>query len=148
MHWGFVLLGFVYHASLTGAVPPSTTALRDEEVIVALIESLDDPEGEVRLNLAAALANLGDAAVPRLIDALGDKKPERRGGAAYALSQIRPVAKSAIPALLKAIKDKDEGVRRQVSYALSRIVGRDAPQTAAVDRPAIVPPLDPIPGGP
>lgn len=114
-----------------------------EALIPALIENLDDMDDLVRQNIAVALANLGEAAVPSLIDALSHPKAERRKGAAMALSQVRPAATSAIPALLNTMKDKDDLVRRQASYALSRIVGRDTIVTPA-ERPK-VPPLDPPP---
>ena len=116
---------------------------KDDEVITALIESLGDADGEVRQNIAVALANLGQRGVPRLIEALGDDTMERRAGAAQALGQIRPVPKAAVPALLKTLKDENELVRRHVSYALSRIVGRDA--AAALSMPVPLPPLDPVP---
>lgn len=118
--------------------------LKDEEVIDALIQSLGDADGEVRQNIAVALANLGSRTVPRLIAALGDESMERRAGAAQALGQVRPVPKVAVPALLKAMKDENELVRRHVSYALSRIVGRDVATTTPI-APLPLPPLDPVP---
>ncbi len=137
----FALLSVAFFAARGSAAP----SVDERELIAALIESLDDPDGEVRQNIAVAIANLGEAAVPALIEALGDEKAERRAGAAAALGQIRPAAQSAIPALLKAVKDKDEIVRRHASYALSRIVGRESMPAAKVSRPN-VPPLDPVPG--
>jgi hypothetical protein len=121
----------------------SESPLKDEEIVAALVESLGDADGEVRQNIAVALANLGQRAVPRLIVALGDDTMERRAGAAQALGQMRPAPKSAVPALLKTMKDENELVRRHVSYALSRIVGRD--NSPAPPAPLPLPPLDPVP---
>jgi HEAT repeat protein len=123
-----------------GSTGPMTTA----EIIPALIQSLDDPDGEVRQNLAAALANLGETAVPALIEALEDVNPERRMGAATALGMVRPPPQSAIPALLRVVKDQNDGVRRNASFALSRIVGRAKPAANSADA-APLPPLDPVP---
>ena len=129
-----------------GSTANAESPLKDDELIAALIENLDDPDVEVRQNIAAALANLGDSAVPALIDALNHAKRERRVGAALALGIVRPAAKTAIPGLLKALKDADDGVRRQASYALSRIVGQDFTAPPKSRQLPNVPPLDPPPG--
>jgi HEAT repeat protein len=130
-----------------GALAPAAPARAgDPELIAGLIAALDDPDGEVRQNVALTLANLGEEAVPALLTALTDPKPNRRAGAASALGYIRPSAKSAIPALMDALKDRDEGVRRQASYALSRMVRKAPPSvTVTADRPPDVPPPDPTP---
>jgi hypothetical protein len=119
--------------------------VKNDELIAALIEALGDPNGEVRLNVATALANLGDAAVPSLIESLGSASPLRRAGAATSLSRVYPPAQAAVPALLKAMKDKDDLVRREVSYALSRIVGF-GPGSPPPPPARRLPPLDPPPG--
>jgi len=119
--------------------------IKEKEIIDALIEGLDDADSEVRQNVANALANLGERAVPQLITALSHAKMERRAGAAHALALVRPAPHQAVPALLKALKDDHELVRRQVSYALSRIVGRDRSSETNELRPD-VPPPDPPPG--
>ena len=137
-----VLFSLVSVFACQASAAPS---FEERELIAVLIETLDDPDGEVRQNIAVAISRMGDLAVPALIEALGDEKPQRRAGAAVALGQIRPEARSAIPALLKAVKDKDEVVRRQASYALSRIVGRDSVPVIKESKP-VVPPLDPVPG--
>jgi HEAT repeat protein len=131
--------------SASGAYPAPMSrepSLKDEEVIVKLVESLADIDAEVRYNIATALANMGQRTVPYLIEALKSESVERRAGAAQALSMVRPSARSAVPELLKAMKDDSEMVRRQVSYALSRIVGRDAPPAPPIP---IAPPPDPTP---
>jgi HEAT repeat protein len=119
----------------------------DAKLIDALIEALDDPDGEVRLNVATALANIGETAVPNLIDALAFEKKERRIGAALALGRIGPPARAAIPKLLHTLKDADDVVRRESSYALSRIVIREAAPVTPVEPWPHLPPLDPPPSG-
>lgn len=118
---------------------------RGEQLIATLVESLGDPDAEVRVNVATALANLGEVAVPALVETLAHPRAERRVGAALALGRMGPEAKAAIPALLKALKDKEDVVRREASYALSRIVTPDAAPPPVGPRPA-VPPPDPPPG--
>jgi HEAT repeat protein len=125
---------------------PAGPALKDEELVARLIELLDESDPQIRQNIAVALANLGEAAFPALIDALNNPLAERRAGAATALGQIRPPAKSAIPALIRIMKDKDPIVRREASYALSRIVGQGPQTTPAVTVPLPnVPPPEPPP---
>jgi HEAT repeat protein len=53
------------------------------------------------------LGQIGAAAIPALITALGDAEPEVRYWAAHALGQIRQAAE-ALPALSKALKDPSE----------------------------------------
>jgi HEAT repeat protein len=71
--------------------------------------------------------------VPSLLGSLKDKDPKMRYyaakdedknvrmGAAYALAEIGPDAKTAIPALGEAAKDKEEVVRKAADYALKRL---------------------------
>ncbi|MCE9532016.1 MAG: HEAT repeat domain-containing protein [Planctomycetes bacterium] len=139
-------------AALIGiGFPVEAAEKKVDPLVAALIETLDDPDTEVRQNIAIAIANLGDSVVPALIDALADAKAERRMGAAIALGQVRPPARNAVPALVNAMKDKDESVRRHVSYALSRVVGRESSVSDRPVSPTVpVPPPDPVPsaGGP
>ena len=138
--------GLIAILSSGATVLPAEPPVKNQELLSVLIAALDDPDVEVRQNLALAIANLGDPAIPGLLEALSHSKPERRMGAAMALGQVRPTAKNAVPALVRALSDKDEGVRRQVSYALSRIVGRDSLQVPLTDvKPPVVPPPDPTP---
>jgi len=121
----------------------------EEAVILSLIEALSDTSFEVRSHLGAALAEYGPRAVPGLLKALRDKSAERRAGAAYAFSQMRPPGSEALPALLRAVKDPEEVVRREAAFAISRIVRyqQKAPETLPTPRVELVPPLDPTPGG-
>ncbi|VTS03154.1 HEAT repeat domain-containing protein [Tuwongella immobilis] len=128
-----------------------TEAYPDRKLIASLVESLTDADSEVRLHLATALSQCGPEALPPLIEALSDKLPARRGGAAYALGQMGPSAKSAIPNLVANLKDPDVIVRRQTALAISRILTPErrllnAPNANGMPRPVITPfvPIAPV----
>lgn len=130
---------FILSYSAAGAEPVQvrpTTPPVDEMVVRRLIEGLGDTDFDVRQNLAVSLAKIGPASVEPLIEALQDKNPDRRAGAAYALGLIGSGARAALPTLLDLLKDDDVGVRRSASYAISRIVptGR-APTAVATKQP-------------
>ena len=113
-------------APVVAADPVSSDVL-----VKRLIAALQDPDPDVRQNLATALAKIGPAAVEPLTAALADELPERRAGAAYALGYIGNPARSAMPKLLDALDDKDLDVRRQASYAISRLVPSVTPKPPA-----------------
>jgi len=71
-----------------------------------------------------ALAKIGPASLPHLIELLGHDDRLVRLTAASALREMGPQAKEAIPALSNALSDPDEMVRRYASVALNRIDGR------------------------
>ena len=72
------------------------------------------------LNAAAgALNEIGDTAVPKLLDALEHSSSYGRRGAAYALGRIGEA--TTVPRLLDALTDSDEGVRWSVADALGKI---------------------------
>jgi HEAT repeat protein len=145
MRWVFALTALMGWAWPMPATPLPEPPLKDQELVANLIEMLDDGDPEVRQNIAIALANLGEMAVPTLIEALNHSCPERRMGAARALGLVRPTARSAIPALARTMKDKNPQVRREVSYSLSRIVGVDPQSAATTERLPNVPPPEPPP---
>ena len=66
-----------------------------------------------------ALASLGPAAVPRLIEAL--KFEKARGGIVHLLGRIGPAASAATPALVKLIDDKNERLAKESILALAKI---------------------------
>jgi HEAT repeat protein len=101
---------------------PAAEPVANDVLVKRLIAALQDPDPDVRQNLASALAKIGPAAVEALTAALADDLPERRAGAAYALGHIGSPARSALPKLLDALDDKELDVRRQASYAVSRLV--------------------------
>ena len=76
-----------------------------------------------------ALATMGDAATPALIEAL--KRPEARWRAASVLAHIGAPAKSAVPGLVGALDDKNPDVRREILHALASI-GPDSASAHAV----------------
>lgn len=121
-------------ASLTVALP---------NLVPTLIRELDDPDPEVRQNLALALAGVGASAVPPLIDALRDPHPDRRASAAYALGQMGAEAEPALEALLPVLNDVEPMVRRQSSYAISRIIA--SVRRTEIDPGLPIPPPDPPP---
>jgi HEAT repeat protein len=67
------------------------------------------------------LSKLGPRAVPVIVEALADPKPETRIQAATLLREIKPPATEAIPALLAARKDRVRNVREAVRSTLDTI---------------------------
>jgi hypothetical protein len=61
------------------------------------------------------------SAVPALTAALKDPNKNVRVGAAYALAKIGPDARPAIPKLREALKDRDLDVRAGAAYALKEL---------------------------
>lgn len=70
-----------------------------EEAIVALLGLAKDPERLVRNRGVQALTCFGEAAVPALVEALGDPDPDVRWFAAETLSNLGPHARAAFPDL-------------------------------------------------
>ncbi len=90
----------------------SLGVLRDPRAIPALISALSNHRGA-----RMGLRNIGQAAVPALIEALRNDNPNVRAGAAEVLGEIRdPVA---LPPLLAAVYDSQPEVRISVAVALS-----------------------------
>lgn len=132
---GFVVLLL---AAPAGAAPAPSQSDPDNALVARLIAALADPDVDVRLNLAYALAKIGTPSIEPLVAALRDEAPERRAGAAYTLGLIGPAARAALPALLDVLADPDVEVRRQASYAIGRMIpARSEP--AAVKRLASAP---------
>lgn len=93
-----------------------------EKAVPRLIAALKHEE--VRPRAAAILARIGPtakAAVPALIEALGDKNPETRSEVLFALAAIGPGAKQAVPAVARALSDPEMDVRYAACYALGKI---------------------------
>jgi HEAT repeat protein len=149
MRAGFVVLlslGITLPLRASAAPRSASLELSDEQFIAKLVDALDDPDSEVRMNLGVALAQFGVKAVGPLIDAMERGTPNQRAGAAYALSQLRATAKPALPVLLKALKAPEDMVRRNASYALSRILPEATVAAQPPKSTQIMPPLDPTPG--
>ncbi len=90
-------------------------------IVPAIISSLTDPEETIRVVGSVALQNLGEPAVPYLIDALAAPSAEIRLNAAYALGEIGTSHDTIIPALIDTLTDPVWNVRRLVVRALVRI---------------------------
>jgi HEAT repeat protein len=82
-----------------------------------------DPDTAVANEAAAALARIGRAGVPHLIEGLKDERAVVRQRAAAALAVIGPEGRSAAPALLDALKDKRPKVRAVAAHALGEVRG-------------------------
>lgn len=95
-----------------------------DRAVEALIKTLPDPDDDVRLRAAAALADIGEPAVPRLMDALGTDDDRLREGATAALSQI---GRPAVPAVVRALREAgDWRIRAGAARVLGRIDDRQA----------------------
>ncbi len=66
-------------------------------------------------------AEVADAAIPILIEALKEPDHQTRWIAAMSLAQAGPRAKTAVPALKECLKDEDEQVRSCAAFALLEI---------------------------
>lgn len=75
----------------------------------------------VRETAADALARIGDAAVPSLVETLQDPDRDVRAQSARALARMGPRAEPAIPALIAALNDSDKEVRMGAARALGQI---------------------------
>ncbi len=86
-----------------------------------LIQELRDEETSFRRLAVDDLGNIGPPAVPALLKTLQDKAGIVRVSAADALGAIGTEAKSAVPALTKALQDEHQDVRRSAAQSLGRI---------------------------
>jgi HEAT repeat protein len=132
----------LFGAKAAGGLPALTEALKDKdfEVKLAAVTALGDlgPIAKDRAGalldltyekdffllepfVGAALANLGDGAIPALTKALDEELSDRRKVAAYALGSMGPKAAPAVDALAKSLTAKDPGVRHAAARALGKI---------------------------
>lgn len=122
-----------------GAIPDLLKALRDTDELVhlwiartfailgstavsateTLVQRLDDPAEMLRSSLAWALARIGSAAIPIVIESLESSSPLLRRSAAECLGRMRVA--HAISALKHAEKDMDQGVRQVAAESLGRL---------------------------
>lgn len=106
---------------------------RDPTLGPALVQAFVDAEDDdprVRRYLALALGRLKPAppaAVPRLVEALGDADSETRISAVWALAAIGDP--SAVPPLRAAYASEDPGIRKVVVYALGALPGDEQVST-------------------
>ncbi len=99
---------------------------RDDTSFAALDKSRKDDQGEVRQNVAWALARYGKSAVPALAELLSDPQPAVRRESAQALAELAqdPDAnvRFALPSLFSLCQDPDLEVRKKALLALGKIV--------------------------
>jgi HEAT repeat protein len=101
-----------------------------DEAVRVLQRALADGDRLTRIQVSAALANIGEGAapaIPELIRALDDKDAEIRRNAAFALSRIGPKAAIAIPVLARHLHldETNKDVRKFCAEALERMNGDD-----------------------
>lgn len=84
--------------------------------IDSLISELSNEDGFKRQRARLRLVQIGDAAVPALIDVVRSQKGQARWEAIESLSRMN--APSAAPALVEALRDDDIGIRWAASNAL------------------------------
>jgi len=99
----------------------STTKIRTRPPLVTLPvmpEMRDQTEQETA---AAALARIGRAAVPSLIQTLGHRDADVRRQAALVLARIGPDAADAVPELTNLLDDTEQDVRKAAARALGQI---------------------------
>ena len=92
-----------------------------EQKVERLIKKLGHKKAKVRANATEALSNIGEDAVPALIQALQDQDEWVRSRATLALGRIGGGAEDAVPALMQTLQDKDVYVRKYAASALGSI---------------------------
>jgi HEAT repeat protein len=105
----------------------TSSAKLHAELIPKLIDALRSKDGLERVGARQDLVLLGEAAVPALVGALGDREDQVRWEAAKALIDIP--SPRATPALVEALGDEDTDVRWLAAEAL---VARDRQGAIAV----------------
>lgn len=88
---------------------------------------------------AAALARIGRAAVPSLIQTLGHRDAQVRRQAALVLARIGPDAADAVPELTELLDDPEESVRKAAARALGQIGPEAAEAVPALMRQLVQP---------
>lgn len=95
--------------------------IKDLESIEPLIQLLKDDDLGVRLTTVSSLQEVGEPAVPSLIEALKNDNNNIRNGAATALGRIKDIA--AIDHLCRLLKSKLRSDRIGAIEALEKIAG-------------------------
>ncbi len=75
----------------------------------------------VKATVAEVLAQMGEVAVPALIEALRDPDTMVRVQAARSLARMGPTGSDAVPALIEALHDPDDLVREHAARALGQM---------------------------
>jgi HEAT repeat protein len=95
-------------------------------LIETLKKGLTDPQEKVRGACRAALASLGETAVPTLLEMLDQKDASSRKAAATVLCYVAPsqgISSRVVPPLMNALKSDDQELREVASQALFHMVG-------------------------
>jgi HEAT repeat protein len=96
-----------------------------KEALPVLRQVFDRPDDFGRWTAASALCRIDPtqvgAILPQMIRALEDEDNSSRGGVAYGLGEMGPLAVSAIPALTAALKADDANLKEQAARALEKI---------------------------
>ena len=99
------------------AVPALIAALRRPNITYIVY-----PSGGMHLNyhsnVSLALAKIGSAAVPELIEALSDVNKNTRYYAASTLEALASEAQASVPALISVLDDENDKVREAAASAL------------------------------
>jgi HEAT repeat protein len=102
----------------------------DEASIAALVIALDDAEPAVRSQTATTLGQIGEPAMPALIQTLKKGTANSRVAASDALYRLGPTAKTALPELIGLVSDNTNGteVRCHAAATIGRIgaAGKEA----------------------
>ena len=101
-----------------------------DESIVTPIEQLRDPNVEVRFQAADVLVDIGEPAVPALIDELDGSWPYELATSASGV--LARIGEPAIPALVKALDDKEMLTRHGAVLALGEMRGAASPAVPAL----------------
>jgi hypothetical protein len=104
-----------------GVIEGSTTRIRTRPPLVTLPVLPQMRESTEQETAAAALARIGRAAVPSLIQTLGHRDADVRRQAALVLAKIGPDAADAVPELTDLLDDSEENVRKAAARALGQI---------------------------
>lgn len=92
---------------------------RSQRAVEPLMAIVRDESSAMRSQASAALAGMGDVALPGLIAALRDAHPSVRSLAAEALGEIG--SREAVAALIELVKTDQSGARLEALDALGRI---------------------------
>lgn len=92
-----------------------------------MVAIVNDPDPDVRANAINAIASLGEAVVPRVVNAL--QNPELRGPAVQVLTRLGPKAAAAVQPLIDAAMNPDPELRTEIHFALAAIGSAAAPAT-------------------
>ena len=92
------------------------------DAVPAMIRLFAEPVGEIQANAVAAVAHLGQIAVPPLVDALGASDLRIRNNASRALARIGPPAAAGLPKLRQLAADANPAYSPWAERAIRRIL--------------------------